>query len=144
MGKLEYEDWEQRWNQLYDKCYKKGYGSLSSDERIWFNVRGVIDAINNGGTISYYYNHGADDLDDTLKDLKKINAIEMIDILNKINELFPNGKPSTDIDERNKVIDSWDDGQYHDLFEALNERFYDKLEEELEIKLDKVVKRLLN
>lgn len=144
MGKIEYEDWEQRWNQLYDKCYKKGYESLSSDERIWFNVRGVIDAINNGGTISYYYNHGADDLDDTLEDLQKIDAIDVVNLLQKMNKLFPNGTPSKNIDERNEVIGSWEDGQYDDLLESLDERFYDALEEALEIKLDKVVKRLLN
>lgn len=144
MGRLEYEDWEQRWNQLYAKCYKKGYGSLSSDERIWFNVRGVIDAINNGGIISYYYNHGADDLDDTLEDLQKIDAIDVVNMLQKVNELFPNGNPPKNIDERNEVIGSWEDEQYDDLLESLDERFYDELEEALEIKLDKVVKRLLN
>lgn len=65
-------------------------------------------------------------------------------LFKKINELFPNGEPSTDIDERNKVIESWDDGQYDDLFESLDERFYNELEEELEMKLDEVVKRLIS
>jgi hypothetical protein len=144
MGKLEYEDWEQRWNQLFEKYDEKGYLSFSSDERIWFNVRGLIDAIENGGLISFYYNHGADDLDDTLEDLQKIDAIDVVNMLEKVNELFPNGNPPKDIDERNKVIDSWEDGQYEDLLESLDERFYNEQQETLEIKLDKVVKRLIN
>lgn len=143
MDRLTYEDWEQRWNQLFDKYEEKGYLSFSLDERIWFNVRGLIDAIENGGIISFYYNYGADYLDDTLEDLKKIDAIEVVHLLQKVNELFPNGNPPKDIDERNEVIDSWD-GQYEELLETLNERFYNELQENLEIKLDKVVKRLIN
>jgi hypothetical protein len=142
MGRLEYEDWKQSWFQLCDKHDEKGYESLSADERIWFNVRGLIDAIENGGLISFYYNHGTDDLDDTMEDLQKIDAIEVINMLEEVNELFPNGKPSKDIDERNEVIDSWD-GKYEELLESLDERFYDQLQETLELKLDKVIQRLL-
>ncbi|MFP5115214.1 DMP19 family protein [Bacillaceae bacterium C204] len=84
MDRLAYEEWEQRWNQLFDKYEEKGYLSFSSDERIWFNVRGLIDAIENGGLISFYYNYGADYLDDTLEDLQKIDAIEVVHLLQKI------------------------------------------------------------
>ncbi|SMQ80584.1 protein of unknown function [Bacillus sp. OV166] len=143
MDRLAYEEWEQLWNQLFDKYEEKGYLSFSSDERIWFNVRGLIEAIENGGLISFYYNYGADYLDDTLEDLKKIDAIEVVHLLQKLNELFPNGNPPKDIDERNELIDSWD-GQYNDLFEELDKKFYNEQQETLEIKLDKVVKRLLN
>jgi hypothetical protein len=143
MGILEYEDWEKRWNQLFEKYDEKGYLSFSSDERIWFNVRGLIDAIENGGLISFYYNFGADHLDETLEDLKKIDANEVINMLGKVNELFPNGTPPKDIDNRNEVIDSWD-GLYEELLESLDERFFNELQETLEIKLGKVVKRLLS
>jgi len=143
MGRLAYEDWEQRWNQLFEKYDEKGYLSFSSDERIWFNIRGLIDAIENGGLISFYYNFGADHLDETLEDLKKINANEVINMLEKVNELFQNGTPPKDIDNRNEIIDSWD-GQYEELLESLDERFFNELQETLEIKLDKVVKRILS
>jgi hypothetical protein len=143
MGRLAYEDWEKRWNQLFEKYDEKGYLSFSSDERIWFNVRGLIDAIENGGLISFYYNFGADHLDETLEDLKKIDANEVINMLGKVNELFPNGTPPKDIDNLNEVIDSWD-GLYEELLESLDERFFNELQETLEIKLGKVVKRLLS
>jgi len=143
MDRLAYEEWEQRWNQLFDKYEETGYLSFSSDERIWFNVRGLINAIENGGLISFYYNYGVDYLDDTLEDLKKIDAIKVVHLLQKVNELFPNGNPPKDIDERNEVIGSWDE-QYYDLFEELDREFYNEQRETLEIKLDKVVKRLLN
>ncbi|MBT2729208.1 DUF4375 domain-containing protein [Bacillus sp. ISL-75] len=143
MSRLD-EDWQQRWYQLCDKHDEKGYESLSSDERIWYNVRGLIDAIENGGLISFYNNHGADDLDDTMEDLQKIDAIDVINMLEEVNQLFPNGKPPKDIDKRNEVIDSWEDGQYEDLLESLDDRFYDELQENLELKLDKVVRRLLS
>jgi hypothetical protein len=143
MGRLAYEDWEQRWNQIFEKYDEKGYLSFNLDERIWFNVRGLIDVIENGGLISFYYNYGADHLDDILEDLKKIDAIDVINILQKVNELFPNAIPPKDIDKRNEVIDSWD-GMYEAVLESLDERFYNELQENLEIKLDKVVKRLLS
>jgi hypothetical protein len=120
-----------------------GYLSFSSDERIWFNVRGLIEAIENGGLISFYYNYGADYLDDTLEDLKKIDAIEVVHLLQKVNELFPNGNPPKALDELNEVIYSRDE-QYNDLFEELDKTFYNEQQEILKIKLDKVVKRLLN
>lgn len=61
---LQIEDWQKRWEKLFEKPDSEGYESLTPDERAWYNVRGVIDSVNGGGIISYYYNHGADTLDD--------------------------------------------------------------------------------
>lgn len=100
--------------ELFEKLDSDGYESLNCDERLWFNVRGLIDSVNNGGIISFYYNSGADYLEDTMKGLQILEATEVLDFLAKVNELFPNGKPSTDMDERNEVISSWEDGKYDD------------------------------
>jgi hypothetical protein len=137
------EDWQDHWEKLFEKLDAEGYESLTSDERIWFNVRGIIDTIDNGGIISFYYNHGADTLDDTIDDLRSIDAVEIIDLLQKVNKLFPNDKPSKDIDERNEVINSWDDGEHEDLFEALDDQFYNELSEVVEAKLETVIKRII-
>jgi hypothetical protein len=138
---LEYEIWQGHWQKLFEKLDAEGYESLSPDERIWYNVRGVIDSINNGGIISFYYNSGADTLDDTIEDLKKLNASNVVSLLTKVNKLFPDGRPSQDIDERNEVIDSWD-GEHEELFETLDEKFSD-LEAGLETKLEEVVRRII-
>jgi predicted NBD/HSP70 family sugar kinase len=146
MERLEYEVWKQRWKELIKKLDEKGYKSLSPDERIWLNVRGVIDAIGNGGVASYYVDSWADNLGDTLVDLQTIDASEVINLLEQVNMLFPNGKPSTDIDERNNILEVLG-GQMDnldDFFERLSKRFFEELEEPLEIKLDEVVKRLIS
>ncbi len=76
-----------------------------------------------------------------MEDLHKLNVEDVINLLKKVNALFPNGKPSKDIDERNEVIDSWD-GEYEDIFETIDEQFYE-LESELESKLEIFVRRII-
>lgn len=139
------DDWQQHWSDLVDKRYRLGYESLDPDERIWFNVRVLIDSIDNGGVISYYYNSGADNLYEALEDLRTIKAYRIIELLEEVNKLFPDGKPSKNIDERNDVISSWDemdDGKLDDMLKDIDKEFYD-LEEELEQRIGPYVKKLI-
>ena len=114
-SRLSYEDWELRWYELFEKLDLEGYDSLNPDEKLWFNVRVLIDSVNNGGIISFYYNSGADYLEDTMEDLQKLDATDVLDILVKMNELFPNGKPPKGNDERNEIISSWEDDGVYDI-----------------------------
>lgn len=141
MSRLEYEDWKDRWMALVDKWDVEGYESLSPDERIWFIIRGLIDSVGNGGLVSFYYNPNADHLDDTMDALRALGALEVIEIMNRVNSLFPGGRPSGDIDERNAVIDQWDDS-VSDLLEQLDQEFWE-LDDDLEDELDPVIRRLL-
>jgi hypothetical protein len=52
--------------------------------------------------------------------------------------------PPRDIDDRNSIINSWDDeGKDLDgLFESIDNRFYE-LEEELELKLESIVRQII-
>lgn len=52
-------DYQNHWEEICNKGFIN-YLSLSSDERIWFNIQGLIGQVNNGGIISFYYNIGAD------------------------------------------------------------------------------------
>lgn len=126
-------DFQKNWARLVEKGFAN-YKSLSADERIWFNIQSLIGAVDNGGLISYYYNSDADHVRETMVDLRYIDAVVVADLLEQINNLFPNSQPSTDIDQRNEVIDAWADNAYDDLFDELDQRFY-ALEDELEIKL---------
>ncbi len=136
-------DQEQKaWEELCDSLDTKGYKHLSPDQRIWMNVRVLIDAVNDGGLISFYYNSGADHLKEALADLHTIGAPNIIDLLEQINALFPDRKPSSDIDERNDVISSWHDDEHDQLLEQLDEKF-DALEAKLEAKLQPIIKRVM-
>jgi hypothetical protein len=142
MAKLEFEDWEQRWKELYNKFDEEEYKKFTPDERLWFNIRSVIDAINSGGIGSYYINKWFVDMNDTIEDLEKIEAHNVITMLKQVNELLPNGALLKEADELSEIIA--DLGEESDeLLEEINEKFAD-IEEEIEEKLDKVVARLLN
>lgn len=141
---MDYLDWKDSWENLVTKCENEGYDKLTSDERVWYNIRSLIDAVDNGGVISFYYNYGANYLNETLEDLKKIEAQEVIGLVEQVNGLFPNSMPPRDIDDRNSIINSWDDeGKDLDaLFESVDNRFYE-LEEELELKLESIVRQII-
>lgn len=71
---MDFMVWEKHWQELVNKYSATGYDSLTSDERTWFNIQCLIDAIDNGGIISFYYNSGADYLEETMEDLNKLKA----------------------------------------------------------------------
>lgn len=126
---------ERVWKSIFQKIEESGYGSLNNIERIWVNVDGLIGDVSGGGLISFFYNHGADNYEETIEDLNTIGAETAISLVNKIGVMFPGGKPSVNIEERNEIIDSWDHDELNDLFESLDEEFYaiiDELEEKLE------------
>lgn len=140
---MNYEDCKVHWEMLVDKFSDSGYQSLDSDERIWFNIRVLIDSVDDGGLMSFYYNSGADHLDETIEDLRKLGEDKVIDLLSQINQLFPGGRPSRDIHERNEAIGDFDDDELGELLEQLDEDFY-SLEKELEAKLDPIVIKIIN
>jgi hypothetical protein len=99
---------DDRWKALCVKLSKEGYGSLSRPEKTWLNVRSLVDGVENGGAISYFYNPWPGNLPDCLEDLQSIGAANVRSQLERICELFPDGVPG-DLEARNEVIDSWSD-----------------------------------
>lgn len=141
---MDYLECKDNWENIVDKCENEGYDKLTADERIWYNIRSLIDAVDNGGVISFYYNYGADYLQETIEDLKKIEVQEVIALIEQVNRLFPNSIPPRYIDERNRIINSWydEDKDLDDLFESINNKFYE-LEEELELKLEPILRKII-
>lgn len=60
-------DFQEDWEKLVGKVFQHGYRSLTPEETVWFNVQSLTQAVNDGGLISFFYNSGADHLEDTLK-----------------------------------------------------------------------------
>ncbi len=83
-------------------------------------------------------------MQETIEDLKKLNLNEVIILIEKINSLFPNSIPPPDIDERNDIISSFDNGNkdLEELLEQIDNEFY-VLEEEIEVKLEPIVRRII-
>ncbi len=116
-------DFHNDWVRLVGKAVTS-YEQLQPEERTWYNIQALIDAVNKGGVISYYSNPGADHLFETMADLKVVGATQAVEILSKMNALFPGGIPSPDIDERNRAILSWNDDTVCDLLDNLDIDFY--------------------
>ena len=132
------------WKKLWQKIEQSDISRLDENERIWINVDGLIGDVSGGGLISFFYNHGADDYEETIEDLKKINANNAIELVNQIARLFPAGKPPKDIEERNEIINSWDHDELNDYFEELDDQFYeiqDDIEKKLEPIIDKAIRK---
>lgn len=104
-----------------------------------FNV--LIQDVDNGGLISHYYNSGANYNQDTIEDLVWLGFRDISTFLTQINQLFPNGRLSKDIEERNSVIESWPDGKYDYMLDELDQQFYQN-EHDLENKLVQYIERM--
>ena len=64
------------WQALCEKRYgEPGYLALSDDEKVWLNVRALIDSTNNGGLISFFYNSYADTYQDYLSALDRLGKV---------------------------------------------------------------------
>ena len=109
-------DLERAWRALCGKWNRSGYASLSTDERVWFTARSLIDAVENGGLISYFYNSGADHLPDCRSALQDLNALNVLSYVDRVARLFGPEVPLT-VNERNQIIDSWP--EHDDALEAL-------------------------
>ncbi len=131
-------DFQANWEKLVDKAFGD-YGSLTAEERIWFNLQNLIASVDNGGLISHYYNSGADRNKETIEDLHSIGFPEVANLLTQINAWLPCGQVSTDIDERNNVISDWQEGEYDELLDNFDKEFYER-ETELENTLIKHIK----
>ena len=114
-------DFQDEWEIVSEKGMAD-YGSLSPDERVWFNCHTLMEQADSG-IISFYYNESADHVDDTIHDLEKIGFSEPIAYLKKINSLFPGGVVP-DIEKRNEIINSWDSEEYNAMFEEIDDKFY--------------------
>lgn len=135
------EAWLTNWQELVDKWAEQGYEGLAADEKVWLNLRSLIDSVQNGGVISYFYNSGADHLDDCLVALDLLGAGDVRMEVERVSALFPEGVPNT-VEERNEVIDSWDqeDPQIDDLLEEVDSQLMPMMTD-LETRLERFIRK---
>lgn len=128
-------DRECKWQLLCDRRKRLGYESLSPDERLWIILRSLIDNVENGGLISYFYNSGADTLPECRNALRRLNALDVLEHVDRVAGLFGADVPTT-VEERNRVLDSWRDDDARDaLLEEVDEELM-PLMRDLDRKLD--------
>ena len=135
------ETLERRWNEVCERFGKSGYSALSPQEQLWLNVRSLIDSIESGGLVSYFYNSSADTLSDCLSALDELGQGEVKKHVQRVCALFPGGVPK-DIGGRNAVINSWDDSdiEVDKLLDGIDETLMPMMAE-LEAKLTSYLQR---
>jgi hypothetical protein len=121
-----------QWTRVCDKFANGGFESLSHSEQIWVSIRELIDSIENGGLVSYFYNSGADRLETCLSSLDELDASSVRQLLLRECALFGQKVPST-VEARNASIESWD-SRIDDELEEIDESIM-PLTDELENKL---------
>ena len=120
------DDIQKRWSEVCDRWATIGYDSLIREEKAWMNVRGLIDSIENGGLISYFYNSYADTIQDCLIDLDVLGADSVKQQVLRVCALFPD-KSLADQEARNEVINSWYDGEEESTIDVLLDEVDDVL-----------------
>jgi hypothetical protein len=140
---MEEPGWYPTWDALCQRMAAHGYSSLSDDEKIWVNVRALMDSTHSGGLISFFYNSYADTLPDCMRALETLGAHDILTHLRRVCALFGDTVP-LDINARNELISSWpDEGVQAEaidgLLEEVDEALYE-LFEALENRLDAFLK----
>jgi hypothetical protein len=109
------EDIQDIWEKIVHKGFDD-YNSLKLEERIWFN----LEPLTTDGIFDQYTNYGAENIADTIEDLKFLGFNDVAELIEEMNSFFPNGKPAKDIDERNEQIDNWTEKQVERMEEIDN------------------------
>ncbi len=92
------------------------YYSLSDEERAFYNVKNILDAVSGPGLLNYYESDLANYAVDAVDDLYNAGMDEVASIIENANAIFPGGCPPEEAEERMEIIDSWEH-EYDSLYE---------------------------
>jgi Domain of unknown function (DUF4375) len=116
------DDAQKAWEIIVDIGYSD-YEQLTKDQKVWFN----IEPLTTDGIIDHYINNGAEHNKDTIDALEFLGFHDIAELMLKVNSLFLNGHPPTDIDKRNEQWDNWSD-KNEVLLDEIDEKFWDRNE----------------
>jgi hypothetical protein len=93
---------------------------LSEPQRVFYFNQELEREINSGGFESFFYNSYGTYADETVSTLRKVGANQFAEILQQAINVFPNGQVPKDINERQDLMDSFED----DTWEQFDQKFY--------------------
>ena len=103
------------WSRIAMKA-EDDYASLTEKERVLYNLRRVMDAVNGRGLMSLYETNDYYYAEDSVEDLYTAGLDEVAAIIESANAMFPGGCPAEETEERLEIIDSWDH-EFDELFD---------------------------
>lgn len=118
----------------------EGYARLSADEKLWVNVRGLIDLTNDRGIAAYFQSAHADHLEDCIAALEELDAGPVREYLGQVAALFEGPVPDN-ADARKALLQAWNEENGHaqsvlDAADAALCVLFDDLEERLQAFLE--------
>lgn len=124
------------WSEILATA-EEDYYELSSEERMIYGLKSILDAVNGPGLLSYYESNAAAHVEDALEDLYNLGLDEIAAVIENANAMFPEGLPPEELDERQGCIYDWD-GEFDDLFDEWTDEIL-----EFSSMLEGEIKRLL-
>ena len=103
-------------------------GEKSAREAAVFHISWLIIEVNNGGFHQYFFNSTGEHAVETAAMLRKIGAQQTAALIESGCQLFPNGAPPKDLEERRAQLDQFSLKQLEKLRD-LEERFYSRRED---------------
>ena len=106
-------------NEVWAKIANKAeddYFSLDEKERVIYNLRKVMEAVNGRGLMRLYEDSDYYYAEDSVDYLYTAGLDEVAAIIESANAMFPGGCPPEEYEERMEIIDSWDH-EYDELFD---------------------------
>ncbi len=100
---------------LFDKVQFDGIDSLGESERVLFVVLEFRYDLNDGGLEYYLFNLEGEHVIETVAALRTLEMTAGADLLQRACELFPDNKPSSDIDERHQQLGQLTEAEQREL-----------------------------
>ncbi len=92
------------------------YFSLTDEERTFYNIKNILDAVNGKGLLSYYESDCSNYAIDAVDDLYSAGMDEVASVIESANAIFPGGCPPEEAEDRVEIIDSWEH-EYDSLYD---------------------------
>ncbi|MCR4963769.1 MAG: DMP19 family protein [Firmicutes bacterium] len=134
--------WEPLFRSLSQKKQAQGEHSLSKDERLWLLLRRHIDEVEENSVIGFYCGDQAFYVHDIIAAWQSLGMEEMANVFERGNALFAGGGFPENDEERDALIEAWQDQEYQKIFRELDEDFEQALPR-AEVALDQVARRIL-
>jgi hypothetical protein len=109
---------------VFPRYDRDGFESLSAAERVAYCVDALEREVNNGGFGQFFANSSGNTSVETVAALKKIGAVQAANLVQLATDLFPNGAPPRDRDERLDLLNAVSD-EHRSKWSELDRRFCD-------------------
>ncbi len=126
---------------LYGKISSSGYESLSTSEKYFYCIDGLIRGMGSGGISHFFYDEAGIHAEDAIKGLEAARATRIQKVVQDALDCFPGKQVPADEEAREELVSDLEE-QHSDLWAAISDRFFDSETELVKLTLKFVSKNL--